>query len=206
VNDDRLEENLLRALAEVTAPPEVPRAAMWERIASGLRELGPDRVAVEAKQRRRSPWAVVLQVAAVLAIGIAVGRATVSRTPGVRTRIDTRGATSSAASRPAALSSILTQHLSDAEVLLTEFRNESGAAPDLAMRAGELLSTTRHLLDAPAARDPELHAVLEDLELVLAQLARLQSGRVGDDAGFVHETLDQRGFPGRLHLGSDRGI
>lgn len=207
MNDDRLEENVLRALAEVTAPPATPRAAMWDRIAA---QLGSNRVPAQLVElptpatRRRSPWAAVLQVAAVLAIGIAVGRATVSRVPGVRTHIDPRDRTSTTAPRNAALSSVLTQHLSDAEVLLTEFRNEMDPPHDLAARAGDLLGTTRHLLDAPAARDPELHAVLEDLELVLVQLARLQSVR--DDSGFVRQTLEHRDLLGRLHVGSSRGI
>jgi len=141
----------------------------------------------------------------VLAIGIAVGRATTSRTPAARTHIYTRQATAPV-SRTVANSLVLSRHLSDAEVLLTEFRSESAAAPDLAARAGDLLATTRHLLDAPAARDPELHAMLEDLELVLVQLARLHSDRGRDTAGFVRKTIEHRDLLGRLQVESDRGI
>ena len=204
MNDDRLEESVLRALESVTAPPETPRAAMWDRITAGWgAQLGPDRVVELPPRRRRSPWVAIVQVAAVLAIGIAVGRATVSRAPAVRTRIDS-GWMAATEPRSASLSSVLTQHLSDAEVLLTEFRSEMDPPHDLAARASDLLGTTRHLLDAPAARDPELHAVLEDLELVLVQLVRLQSAR--DEAGFVRETLEHRDLPGRLRVGTSRGI
>ena len=44
-------------------------------------------------------------------------------------------------------------------------------------RAAELLTTTRLLLDSPAGADPKVRALLEDLELVLAQVAHLESER-----------------------------
>jgi hypothetical protein len=53
-------------------------------------------------------------------------------------------------------------------------------------QAGELLSTTRLLLDSPAAAsDPRLKNLLEDLELVLAQLSRLPAEH-GDRAQSDH--------------------
>ncbi|MFL5541909.1 MAG: hypothetical protein ACJ8J0_23175, partial [Longimicrobiaceae bacterium] len=39
--------------------------------------------------------------------------------------------------------------------------------------AGEMLTSTRLLLDSPAADDPKLRTLLEDMELVLAQIAAL---------------------------------
>ena len=42
-------------------------------------------------------------------------------------------------------------------------------------RAGDLLSRTRLLIDSPAANDPRMRDLLEDLELVLAQVVRLQN-------------------------------
>jgi hypothetical protein len=196
---EKLEAPVLGALADLTAPPPAPRAAMWDKIAAQWDAArGPATVAMPPA--RRNVWVAVARAAAVLAIGIALGRATVARTPGARTRIEPSGARATA--RPAALTGMLARHLSDAEVLLAEFRAESAAAPEVAARAADLLETTRLLLDAPAARDPNLHAVLEDLELVLVQLARVQANR--DDVGFVRDTIEQRDLLGRLHVTSAR--
>jgi hypothetical protein len=48
----------------------------------------------------------------------------------------------------------------------------------VAVWSKDLLSTTRLLLDSPAGADPQLRALLEDLELVLVQLSQLPA----DDA------------------------
>jgi hypothetical protein len=77
------------------------------------------------------------------------------------------------------------QHLAQAEALLTTYAAPEAAgsaaaagpagmlaAPDAAW-ARDLLTTTRLLLDSPAGRDPSRRALLEDLELVLGQIARL---------------------------------
>jgi len=68
------------------------------------------------------------------------------------------------------------QHLSRTETLLASFRADAaGGRVDASAGewAGQMLSTTRLLLDSPAADDPKLRALLEDLELVLAQIAAL---------------------------------
>src|SRR4030095_11354752 len=66
-------------------------------------------------------------------------------------------------------------------------------------RAGELLSTTRLLLDSPAAAsDPRLKNLLEDLELVLAQLARLPAEHGKTELNLIREALVQRDVVPRL--------
>ena len=70
------------------------------------------------------------------------------------------------------------QTLAQAEALLTAYRSGEDARPDaesmrLAARwARDVLSSTRLLLDSPAARDAQLRALLTDLELVLAQIVQ----------------------------------
>jgi hypothetical protein len=60
-------------------------------------------------------------------------------------------------------------------------------------QAGDLLSTTRLLLDSPAAAsDPRLKNLLEDLELVLAQLSRLPSEHSKTELNLIAEALEQR--------------
>ena len=65
-------------------------------------------------------------------------------------------------------------------------------------RAGELLTTTRLLLDAPSV-DDKTRALLEDLELVLTQVVRLQTETGREDLRLIREALEQRDLLPRLH-------
>ena len=68
------------------------------------------------------------------------------------------------------------QHLQDAEALLTSFSLESRDERMNSQFAGwakGLLSNTRLLLDSPAGDDPRRAKLLQDLELVLAQIVQL---------------------------------
>jgi hypothetical protein len=70
------------------------------------------------------------------------------------------------------------------------------------VRARDLLSTTRLLLDS-GVESPALRELLQDLELVLAQVVRLpQSPAAGDDDGahYVSEAVAQRYVLPRLTL------
>jgi hypothetical protein len=73
------------------------------------------------------------------------------------------------------------QTLAQAEALLTTYRRADEVADahdqesivQAARWARDVLSSTRLLLDSPASRDPQLRALLSDLELVLAQIVQL---------------------------------
>jgi hypothetical protein len=65
-------------------------------------------------------------------------------------------------------------------------------------RAHDLLLTTRLLLDSPAAADPRNRALFEDLELVLAQIVRLQTDESRADLDLIREALEQRDVLTRL--------
>lgn len=69
----------------------------------------------------------------------------------------------------------------------------------IASRAGELLTQTHLLLDSSAGGDPTLHKLLEDLELVLAQVARLNVQRSGSDLQLIHQALAVRDVLPRVH-------
>ena len=68
------------------------------------------------------------------------------------------------------------QMLAQAEALLVDYRSgrASGRGDDaeIGRWADDVLASTRLLLDSRAARDLEMRALLEDLELVLAQIVR----------------------------------
>jgi hypothetical protein len=94
------------------------------------------------------------------------------------------------------------QHLGQAEALLTSFRAQarSGAVDgtQLASWARDLLGTTRLLLDSPAADDPQLKRLLDDLEVVLVQLAQLPSDRARGDLDLIDQSIEQRGVITKL--------
>jgi hypothetical protein len=65
-------------------------------------------------------------------------------------------------------------------------------------QARDLLVTTRLLLDSPEARDPHLQALLNDLELVLAQIVRLPQHAPAPDVYLIDQAVDQREVLPRL--------
>ena len=175
MNDDKLDETIRDLARDYNDPPPAPREEMWAaiRAARGEKEVIPI-------SRRRDGWlAWGLGIAAVLMVGVGLGRLSV-RPEQVAAPVAIResvpapmpgGDGGGTAYRVAA-----TQHLGRAEVLLTSFRTEARAG-EIDARVGvwakDLLSTTRLLLDSPAGDDAELRVLLEDLELVLVQLSHL---------------------------------
>ena len=94
------------------------------------------------------------------------------------------------------------EHLMRAEALLVSLRSDlrSGRRDTtIAVWAGDLLGTTRMLLDSPAGEDRQMKRLLEDLELVLAQIARLhQATGEAADLELIDEAVRQRQVMTRL--------
>jgi hypothetical protein len=95
------------------------------------------------------------------------------------------------------------QYLGQAAALLVSLPADGASGkPDaqFAEKAADLLVTTRLLMDSPAAQDPKLRGLLEDLELVLAQIARLRVERNRSDLDLIHQTVEQGDVISRLNL------
>src|SRR2546426_2097339 len=109
--DDRLGERLEQGARDYHRPPATPREELWARIqAERARQRSAPRVA------RLRPWLRwSLAAAAVLLVGVLIGRATVPRGAGVALR--PTSAPSDLAYRVAAA-----QYLTRTEALLTGFR------------------------------------------------------------------------------------
>jgi hypothetical protein len=186
--DDRFEELLRDAARDYHRPPETPRDAMWARIAAE-RERRAARRAIVFR-----PWARwTLAAAAVLVLGIGIGRWS------IRDRTPPGGTSVAAADVPGnadvAYQVAATQYLSRTEAFLTAFRSDQRTGRTqarFASQANDLLTTTRLMLDSPAADDPRLRMLLEDLELVLVQISQLEAGRDARDADLITEGMDQR--------------
>jgi hypothetical protein len=95
-----------------------------------------------------------------------------------------------------------TRYLGQAAALLISLPNQSGSTRTDAVFAGkaaDLLVTTRLLMDSPAAQDPKLRSLLEDLELVLVQIARLRGERNKSDLDLIHQAVEQSDVLSRLN-------
>jgi hypothetical protein len=195
MDDEPLEEPLLAAAREYHLPPEPPREAMWRAIEAARRA---DRV--RTPMRRWIPWAAA--AAAVLATGIGIGRLSA---PGGR---DSRpeaapvvGVTSVPRSNETAYRLATLDHLAQSEAFLTLFRASlrAGTRERLApATARQLLATNRLLLDSPAGQDRKTRVLLEDLELVLAEIAQLSPESPRDDRELLREGIDRGGVLSRL--------
>jgi len=84
------------------------------------------------------------------------------------------------------------QHLTEAEAMLTAFKGDLSQGrmdTQIASWGKDLLSNTRLLLDSPAARDPVRRKLLQDLELVLVQIVQLSPGASARDRDFIKGAL-----------------
>src|SRR5262249_10288761 len=96
------------------------------------------------------------------------------------------------------------QTLTQAEALLTAYR--SGGAPQNAANTKQLgrwgrevLSSTRLLMDSPAADDPQLRALFNDLDLVLGQIIQLSGGELAPSArSLIDKALESKALLPRI--------
>lgn len=195
------EETLQRALDDAAATYRVPRAepdyeSMWRRIEAGTFD-SPRRRAGNRVRR----W---IPLAAALALGMGLGRWSAAPDPDTPNRIGTVPTpVESIAGEP--LAGVASDYLEQTTGFFLTLASEVRAGRSLdasAPRARDLLSTTRLLLDSPGT-DPSLRVLLEDLELVLAQLVRLPAEEAipGDPARhLIAEALDQRDVLPRLQV------
>lgn len=206
MTDDRFEELLRDAARTYRIPPEsLPeRDAMWSAIERRTWESGQNLQARPTRHRVRT-W---VGIAATLVIGIGIGRASsmLGRHPAASERIASLAPanpvrTDSAVAMP--YETETSQYLGQTAALLIALPSAmkgDGADDRLIARAAELLTRTRLLIDSPAARDPEMRALLEDLELVLAQVVRLQDHHSRTELDLINRALEQRDVIPRLRI------
>ena len=201
----------------INVPGATPRAEMWREIqgkieASRAAEAG--RVP-GVTPLRRAPWRLMSLIAAALLLGVALDRTVLRPTDRAAPQVasgsfvpavpDTGGV--ARLYRMAA-----SQTLTQAEALLTAYRATSEAernavgAERLAAWGREVLGSTRLLIDSPAGDDPQLRALLEDLELVLVQIIRLSGPRPdASDRDHVDRALKERDLIPRIRTAVPAG-
>jgi hypothetical protein len=189
-HEDPKFEHWLKDAARTTyhAPRTTPREEMWARIVAE-RQRRAGRV-IELRPWMR--WA--LAVAAVLALGIGIGRWTVRQQPRGAPIVTPLAAVTDS-SRDLAYQVVATQYLSRTEALLTSFRADARPQPldaaRFAAQARDLLTTTQLMLDSPAGDDPRMRALLEDLELVLVQISQLGARGEAQETDLIRQGMNQ---------------
>lgn len=216
-NDERFEALMRDAAQTYRTPPQAQLDEMWTAIESAA--FDRDRAQQNQKAGRfprllTNRW---VAIAATLVIGVALGRASMSldrdrpavgttaaahRAAPVATRVASANTSGTAVPDDGWPYDIETsKYLGQTAALLIALPTEARAAhPDdqFIGRASELLGRTRLLIDSPAASDPQLRALFEDLELVLAQIVRLQDARGRTEIDLINHALQQRDVLPRL--------
>jgi hypothetical protein len=215
-DDDKLDELMREARRSYNAPNDPPLDRVWARIDDDV--FGPSaeggdgsrfRPTLTSATRSRAhgiSWQkMAVGIAAALVIGIGLGRVS----SGIERAALGAGAASelgvaSAADVPVVAepyTRATSQYLGQTAALLSALPAEThGPTSDgrFVTQASDLLTTTRVLLDSPASDNPRLKSLLEDLELVLAQIARLPSGRDTTELELIRKALEQRDVVPRL--------
>ncbi len=196
MDDNRLDELLADAAHTYRAPPDAPLDAIWLRV---------EAEAFAAPPARRAPgWRVFAgAIAATLVVGVLIGRTTVRDDVAVPLAASPSGATARLATTSAAdpYQRSTQEFLGRAAVLLAALpsQNHQGTGDArLTEQAQQLLGTTRLLLDSPVGREQRMKDLLEDLELVLAQVARLQSPHHGEALTLINDALEERDVVPRI--------
>lgn len=201
--DDKLDEQMRALAGDYNQPPATPREEMWAAIQR-------DRVARRAT--RRIGWKPFvwggLAAAAVLALGIFIGRSG----NGDSTQVAESGQSEPGINLTGpdkAFKIAAVQYLGETEEFLTVFRadvRQGQVDKNAPQRARQLLSSNRLLMDSPAAQDPKISGLLEDLELVLAEIARVSGTQPSqEEAGFIDEGIEQGGLLERLRTAVPAG-
>jgi len=172
-------------------PAAAPREEMWEAI-------------TRARQARQAPvaghigWRVSplrYAVAASLLIGAGIGlgywmRGSSALAPAV---VTAPASVADSALRNVTYDVASLAHLSAVESMLTSFRTMNRREDEQALQrlARDLLSTTRLLMDSPAADDASRSQLLEDLEYVLVQIVQLDPNAPAEDRAMVDRAISR---------------
>jgi hypothetical protein len=78
--------------------------------------------------------------------------------------------------------------------------------PAIGRWARDVLTSTRLLLDSPAAEDPGMHDLLEDLELVLAQIVQRTGQADSLDDEMIDRTIEDSELLPRLRGAIPAGV
>ena len=200
MDDDRFEEVIRDLPRSFNAPPPPPLDEMWGVI-EDAHFNSPQASSASRGSFLSTPWLA----AATLLVGIGIG----ALIPRVKNPATTQSTVAETSTRDTsavadAYRDQTHQYLGQAAALLISLPAKDGNAKadsTFSNKAADLLVTTRLLIDSPAAsQDPKLRSLLEDLELVLVQIARLRDERSPRrDLDLIHQAVEQGDVLSRLN-------
>jgi len=220
--DDRFDDLLRDSARDYNDPPDTPREELWQRIVAARdAEKAAPKEQTEGVERHRvlpfrrlrdirpnRPLTWAAGIAAVLALGIGLGRLSVDQPATVTTTAPAPVSPAGPRVSGTAYRVATTEHLSQSEAFLTLFRasvRQKGNEQLASATARQLLATNRLLLDSPAADDARTRLLLQDLELVLAEIAQLSPQPRSRDLELIKEGLEQGGVLSRLRTAVPAG-
>lgn len=192
MDDEKLDQLLGDAQRTYNPPPRPDVEAIWR----GVEAEAFAAPAMRATMGRT--WRIAgMAAAASLLVGVFAGRWS-ARTPG--------GPSAAVAAIPMTAESGPYQQVTEdvlgrAAVLIAALRTtdvNGVVRGEITTQATRLLGSTRLLIDSPAATDPRMHALLLDLEMTLAQIARLQPGRGEADLNLINDAVAERDIVPRI--------
>lgn len=196
MDDKELDHLLEDAARTYRVPPTIALDAMWTHV---------ERETFDMPMRRQIPgWRTFTTgIAASLLVGIIVGRMTVhagSDTPFARNpKVGALAPVANNAPYQRATEEFLGRTALLFAALPAE-GNREGTNAQLSAQASQLLTTTRLLLDSPVSGDTRMKQLLEDLELVLAQVSRLPAPHNTSELSLITQALEERDLVPRIRL------
>jgi hypothetical protein len=198
MSEDQLDKIIDTAADHYNVPPvNPPFEQMWTAIESEAfgRQITPA-TGKKTFSLVNNPW---LRMAAVLVLGVAIGRFTTGQTP----TIGDPGPTTAEAdvNVEASYEMSAERYLGQVVSLVAGLPKQlqSGRIDSAyATRASESLATLRLLMDSPAASNPRLRALFEDLELVLVQVVLMPEEGSRTDARMIRQAMQERDVMPRL--------
>jgi hypothetical protein len=209
MTDERFEELMRDAKKTYRTPPSADFDGMWKSIEGAYFGGAMGQTQAHHNERPRGLQHSAMRwvgIAATLVVGIGIGRMSLRLDhaapvapagPVVASAQPAAPKVDTAMARPYELET--SQYLGQTAALLVSLPTEA-KTPDaqFAARAADLLTRTRLLMDSPAASSPSMRSLLDDLELVLMQVVRLQGSSNRTDLELINRALEQRDVIPRL--------
>ena len=202
MDEKELQEQLRELGQRWRVPPEPPLDRMWARI--------EQEAFVAAPKPARRWMRTFLPMAATLVLGVGIGqvippflRAPSGPAPTFAVEPSEADLTALPASNTAPFVGVATDYLARVTALLVTLAAEPSARPSVqytTTQARDLLATTRLMMDAADPIEPRLRLLLEDLELVLAQIVQLPARPSAPDVSLIDQAVDQREVLPRLRV------
>ena len=193
IDERRLDELLADATRTYRVPPEPALETIWQRVSA-------EAFAAPARQSRPDWIVYAATVAAALVIGVIGGRSSL-RLGATANGLSVATGVTAASGSTDPYHRTTQEFLGRTAVLLTSFpasQNNGTTDARLIEQASQLLVTTRLLLDSPVGQDRRMKGLLQDLELVLAQVARLRESGRQDEISLITESMEEHDVLPRL--------